>query len=225
MQCAIREVQEETGLNIHNVRYCHTTNDIMKYQGKHYVTIFMMAECQCTETRPKNLEPHKCEGWSSYSWDELSRFAKKSKDNEDGDSKDPILFGPLLQLVEDAPQLLLDYISKGANPSSPHSTNLASINKPPPKSKQQIGSPKEREVIDKTPTNCKANKEEKQPADSRNSDTKKRKRFTEVEDGAIRLGVERFGAGNWLQIKSYYPMELSDRTTINIKDRWRTLNK
>lgn len=184
-----------------------------------------MAKCVCPETRPQNLEPHKCEGWSSYSWDELSRLAKKRKDNERGDSKDPILFGPLLQLVEDAPQLLLDYISKGANnPSSPQSTNLASIINPPPKSKQKIGSPKEGEVIDETPTKCKANKEEKQQADSTNS-TKKRKRFTEEEDGAIRLGVERFGAGNWLQIKSYYPMELSDRSTINIKDRWRTLNK
>jgi len=198
---------------------------MMKDQGKHYVTIFMMAKCVCPETRPQNLEPHKCEGWSSYSWDELSRLAKKRKDNERGDSKDPILFGPLLQLVEDAPQLLLDYISKGANnPSSPQSTNLASIINPPPKSKQKIGSPKEGEVIDETPTKCKANKEEKQQADSTNS-TKKRKRFTEEEDGAIRLGVERFGAGNWLQIKSYYPMELSDRSTINIKDRWRTLNK
>ena len=196
----------------------------MKDQGKHYVTIFMMAKCVCPETRPKNLEPHKCEGWSSYSWDELSQFAENSKDNDRGDRKDPILFGPLLQLVEDAPQLLLDYISKGANnPSSPQSTNLASINNPPPKSKQKIGSLKEGGVIDKTPTKCKANEEEKQQADSTN--TKKRKRFTEEEDGAIRLGVERFGAGNWLQIKSYYPMELSDRTTINIKDRWRTLNK
>lgn len=44
-QCAVREVLEETGLCIHNVQFGHVTNDIMKDQGKHYVTIFMMAEC------------------------------------------------------------------------------------------------------------------------------------------------------------------------------------
>ena len=74
----------------------------MKDQGKHYVTIFMIGECTSSKTRPQNLEPHKCEGWSSYGWDELRRFAKNSNNSEGGD-KDPELFGPLLQLVEDAP--------------------------------------------------------------------------------------------------------------------------
>ena len=44
-KCAVREVLEETGLCINNVQFGHVTNDIMKEQGKHYVTIFMMAEC------------------------------------------------------------------------------------------------------------------------------------------------------------------------------------
>jgi len=105
----MREVREETGLLIWQVKHAHVTNDIMKDQGKHYVTIFMVAECMMGN-KPENLEPHKCEGWSSYSWDELCRFAKNSKDNG-GDNKDPILFGPLLQLVEDKPQLVVDYMS------------------------------------------------------------------------------------------------------------------
>ena len=54
---------------------------------------------------------------------------------------------------------------------------------------------------------------------------KKRKKFTDEEDGAIHLGVEKFGVGRWAEIKEYYSKELIDRTTINLKDRWRTLNK
>ena len=84
-------------------------------------------------------------------------------------------------------------------------------------------------ALSKLPTKYKAKQEKKKPTKihiTRKNDTvKKRKRFTEEEDGAIRLGVERFGAGNWAQIKAYYSMELIDRTTINLKDRWRTLNK
>ncbi|KAL9180091.1 hypothetical protein ACHAXT_008061 [Thalassiosira profunda] len=41
---------------------------------------------------------------------------------------------------------------------------------------------------------------------------KKRRRFTEEEDSAIRLGVERFGEGNWAEIKSYYNVDLMHRT-------------
>ena len=53
----------------------------------------------------------------------------------------------------------------------------------------------------------------------------KRKRFTDSEDAAIRNGVERFGPGRWADIKSYYHIELADRSAVQIKDRWRTLNK
>ena len=53
----------------------------------------------------------------------------------------------------------------------------------------------------------------------------KRMKFTESEDAAIRSGVERFGAGRWADIKSYYHIDLADRTSVQIKDRWRTLNR
>ena len=122
-QCAIRETLEETGLTIHNVQFGHVTNDPMQDQGKHYVTIIMMGECTCSETRPQNLEPHKCEGWSSYTWDELCLIAADGKEsvdseckssNEDGKngSSTPILFGPLVKLVEEAPQSVLDFFHK-----------------------------------------------------------------------------------------------------------------
>ena len=111
--CATREVLEETGLEIHNVKFAHVTNDIMKDQNKHYVTIFMLGECvpppsflgMSMQSKPRNLEPHKCEGWDSYSWDELCNMTE----SVDGDKK---LFGPLLQLVREAPQAVIDFMSK-----------------------------------------------------------------------------------------------------------------
>ncbi len=53
----------------------------------------------------------------------------------------------------------------------------------------------------------------------------KRMKFTDSEDAAIRNGVERFGVGRWAGIKSYYHIDLADRTPVQIKDRWRTLTK
>ena len=55
--------------------------------------------------------------------------------------------------------------------------------------------------------------------------TKKRNKFTESEDMAIKNGLRRFGEGNWVQIKSYYAIELKDRGAVQIKDRYRTLKK
>jgi len=62
--CAIREVHEETGLTIENVRLCGVTNDIFQSEQKHYVTLFMLADCPVGT--PELLEPDKCEGWVWY---------------------------------------------------------------------------------------------------------------------------------------------------------------
>lgn len=113
-ECARREVLEETGLAIRNLRFGHVTNDPMEDQGKHYVTIFMMGECVCQDTRPQNLEPHKCHGWDSYGWEELCRFAEAAASSAGREGKkddSPILFGPLLKLVEESPELVLDFIN------------------------------------------------------------------------------------------------------------------
>ncbi len=148
-ECAKRETNEETGLNIGNIRFGHVTNDIMKEVGKHYVTIFMMgdvmtvndshtdqgdhgvgtnANAQNVLLQPKNLEPDKCDGWDSYSWEELRVFASFSKRycNASGTNDDKMgstnekegekgrqitLFGPLLKLVEEAPSTVVDFIN------------------------------------------------------------------------------------------------------------------
>ena len=40
-ECAIREVKEETGVNIGDVRFKGITNDLFEVSEKHYITIWM----------------------------------------------------------------------------------------------------------------------------------------------------------------------------------------
>lgn len=67
--CARREVEEETGISIENIRYATFTNDIFKQEGKHYVTLFVVCDHRGGEARVK--EPHKCETWRWFEWDNL----------------------------------------------------------------------------------------------------------------------------------------------------------
>jgi len=67
--CAIREVYEETGLSIENVRFVGITNDIFLSEQKHYLTLFMMADCLTGV--PELREPDKCEEWVWYDWTNL----------------------------------------------------------------------------------------------------------------------------------------------------------
>ncbi len=66
--CAQREAREETGLELKNMRAGAFTNDIFHAEGKHYVTLFVLAE---TEGEPLLLEPEKCEGWAWLKWEEM----------------------------------------------------------------------------------------------------------------------------------------------------------
>ena len=63
--CCQREVAEETGLIIRNIRPCSFTNDIFPKDGKHYVTLFFTSEYESGEL--VNAEPEKCEGWEWFS--------------------------------------------------------------------------------------------------------------------------------------------------------------
>ena len=64
--CARREVTEETGIKIKNLRYGPYTNDIFADEGKHYVTLFVMADYN--SGTPEVKEPHKCEKWKWSPW-------------------------------------------------------------------------------------------------------------------------------------------------------------
>jgi 8-oxo-dGTP diphosphatase len=102
-ECAIREVKEEMNLDVDptSVRLAHVTNDMMKSEEKHYVTIFMMATYE--DAVPQNMEPHKCEGWKSYSWQELKDIHARGF---------PRLFGPLKRLLEEAPESVQKFLTE-----------------------------------------------------------------------------------------------------------------
>jgi 8-oxo-dGTP diphosphatase len=57
-ECAAREVKEETGMEIRNIRIGAVTNDIFKEDNKHYVTIWLVSDWKSGE--PSITEPDKC---------------------------------------------------------------------------------------------------------------------------------------------------------------------
>ena len=71
---ALREVQEETGINIKNVRIGTVTDDIFKKEGKHYVTVFVVSEYAFGEIDDNTSVP---EGL-----DKLLEFGEKISDEE-----------------------------------------------------------------------------------------------------------------------------------------------
>lgn len=67
-ECAQRELLEETGLIASSVARGPWVNNFF-YPDKHYVTLFIFVR-EFTGTIA-NLEPHKCEGWEWFAWDNL----------------------------------------------------------------------------------------------------------------------------------------------------------
>jgi ADP-ribose pyrophosphatase YjhB (NUDIX family) len=51
--CAVREVLEETGLSIHDVRFLTATNDVMEAEGKHYITVYVGAMVKEDNAQPQ----------------------------------------------------------------------------------------------------------------------------------------------------------------------------
>lgn len=68
--CARREVHEETGLELTNLTRGPYTETVFTVEKKHYITIFMLADC---DGEPKRMEPDKCEGWAWFAWDDLPK--------------------------------------------------------------------------------------------------------------------------------------------------------
>jgi len=66
--CARREIKEECGVEVKNVRFQFLAN-IVKYAPKHYVHIGLVADWNNGE--PKVLEPGKCESWGWYDLNNL----------------------------------------------------------------------------------------------------------------------------------------------------------
>ncbi|MBI4250615.1 NUDIX domain-containing protein [Candidatus Uhrbacteria bacterium] len=66
--CARREVREEAGIEINNLRFLRVMN-LKAYPGKQYVDIGMVADWAFGE--PTVCEPQKCEWWGWYDLDEF----------------------------------------------------------------------------------------------------------------------------------------------------------
>jgi 8-oxo-dGTP diphosphatase len=69
--CARREVLEETGITLKNIRLGPFTNDIFPTEHKHYVTLFVVADYASGDLAIK--EPDKCEKWDWFDWNNLPR--------------------------------------------------------------------------------------------------------------------------------------------------------
>lgn len=67
--CARREVLEETGLALDEVRRGPWVNTLFTQAQKHYVTLFMLATAPHGEAQ--RLEPEKCDGWQWFPLDAL----------------------------------------------------------------------------------------------------------------------------------------------------------
>lgn len=66
---AIREVKEETDLEIHNVRFGAVTNDYFEDENKHYVTVWMLSDWK--SGMESITEPDKCLAQEWRTFDEL----------------------------------------------------------------------------------------------------------------------------------------------------------
>jgi 8-oxo-dGTP diphosphatase len=67
-QTAKREVMEETGIEIENVRFLRLRNQ-KEYTPAHYINVGLAADWKSGE--PKIMEPEKIEGWNWYNIDNL----------------------------------------------------------------------------------------------------------------------------------------------------------
>ncbi len=68
--CAVREVLEETGLNVANPRKALVyTDDHFKDQGKQFITVYVLADYVSGEAQI--IEPDKAEQWEWFGWDDL----------------------------------------------------------------------------------------------------------------------------------------------------------
>ncbi|RDW91708.1 hypothetical protein BP5796_02873 [Coleophoma crateriformis] len=105
-ECAARELDEETGLKVKNLRYLTATNDIMKADNKHYITMFMVCEREDDSQEAEVREPEKCEAWSWWSWEELLKRVTIIEEAKEGELLERRLFVPLVNLVKQRPGLL-----------------------------------------------------------------------------------------------------------------------
>lgn len=100
--CAVREVLEETGLQITDVHYLTATNSPRIDGNKHYVTVFVTARRTDEDAEPQLLEPNKCEGWKWVAWDDFLGWYRKEQQGQ-GEVENK-LFQPMIDIIEQRPE-------------------------------------------------------------------------------------------------------------------------
>ncbi|OOF93372.1 hypothetical protein ASPCADRAFT_132409 [Aspergillus carbonarius ITEM 5010] len=102
--CAAREVLEETGLQVTDIRFLTAINNIMVEEGKHYVTVFVGCRVVDEGAEPVVMEPEKCVRWEWVTWDEMTLAVEKQMEAERlgkmGEFEGRVLFKPILKLLE-----------------------------------------------------------------------------------------------------------------------------
>ncbi|QQR92621.1 MAG: NUDIX domain-containing protein [Candidatus Iainarchaeum archaeon] len=68
LDCAKREILEETNLHLTHMRIGPYTNDVFVSDNLHYITLCVIAEAT---GEPKAMEPEKCAEWKWFAWNEL----------------------------------------------------------------------------------------------------------------------------------------------------------
>ena len=68
-RCAKREVEEEAGIQIKDIKHLGYTNDVFTTSGRHYVTLFVSASYAGGDVTV--MEPDKCECWQWFRSSEL----------------------------------------------------------------------------------------------------------------------------------------------------------
>ena len=93
-ECAVREIKEETNLDIENIQFVHVTNDrcIDGSINKHYITIFVSGSVKEPSAPLMNMEPHKCAGWEWTPWSSIIDIFHSDRSK---------LFDPLRNFISD----------------------------------------------------------------------------------------------------------------------------
>ena len=87
LECAAKEVREETGLAINAAEHAGFSNEMFSTGARDYITLYVTAVCLSGE--PAVMEPDKCRTWQWFPYDQLP---------------DP-LFSPIINFLKQAPDL------------------------------------------------------------------------------------------------------------------------
>ncbi|TVY73435.1 Nudix hydrolase [Lachnellula suecica] len=100
-ECAVREIMEETGLKVTNVRFLTATNDYMPADSRHYITLWVACVRETDEHEPQVVEPDKCEGWEWQGWEDFKGWVEGY-----GEASEKKLFSPMLNLIAQRPGVI-----------------------------------------------------------------------------------------------------------------------